>query len=158
MVDLGIPCKQHVIGEDGSLPPLAFENIDAIVNLAGENIAGMLWSARRKDQLVDSRVGLAEKIKRGVAESSRKKVPVFIGASAVGIYPKNADRADESTEAADDFLGSLCRDWESNQRAVPADRTVILRLGNVLGDGGIVGKQYFPIYFGRPRWHSRCIG
>jgi hypothetical protein len=80
---------------------------------------------------------------------------VLVNASAVGFYgTSEAERFGESSDAGDDFLAALCRDWEHQAQAAPAAcRVVILRIGIVLGpDGGAMGRM-LPVFrsgFGGP--------
>jgi uncharacterized protein (TIGR01777 family) len=79
----------------------------------------------------------------------------LVNASAVGFYgTSEAERFSESSDAGDDFLAALCRDWEQQAQAAPvACRVVILRIGIVLGpDGGAMGRM-LPVFragFGGP--------
>lgn len=69
------------------------EGVDAVIHLAGENVAsgdGPLnflgrWSDSKKEKIVDSRVRGTELLVNGIAQLKRKP-KVFISASAVGYY------------------------------------------------------------------------
>jgi uncharacterized protein (TIGR01777 family) len=105
------------------LPPAqAFEGCDAVINLAGESIAGR-WTAPKKQTIRDSRVLGTKNLVNALAQlSSRPKV--LISASAIGYY---GDRGEETlTEDAapgSDFLAQICRDWENEapQSRKPGD-------------------------------------
>lgn len=128
----------------------AFEDLDVVVHLAGENIATGRWSEKKKSRIRSSRI---EATRNLVSLLSRTSSPPdsFISSSAIGGYPADGD--DEMTEAsplADTFLGHLCRDWEES--SVPlgrvGTRVVHLRIGLVLTPaGGVLGKL-LPIF----RW------
>jgi uncharacterized protein (TIGR01777 family) len=130
------------------LPPLqAFEGCDAIINLAGESIAGR-WTAPKKQLIRDSRVLGTKNLVNALAQlSSRPKV--LISASAIGYY---GDRGEETlTEDAapgSDFLAQVCRDWENE--ALKAEslgmRVVRLRIGLVLGRGGGTLQALLPLF------------
>jgi uncharacterized protein (TIGR01777 family) len=130
------------------LPPLqAFEGCDAVVNLAGESIAGR-WTAPKKQLIRDSRVQGTKNLVNALAQlSSRPKV--LISASAIGYY---GDRGEETlTEDAapgSDFLAQVCRDWENE--ALKAEslgmRVVRLRIGLVLGRGGGTLQALLPLF------------
>lgn len=122
-------------------------NLNAVVHLAGENIA-QRWSAKARERIYQSRVAgtrlLCEAL---MALPFRPKV--LLCASATGIY---GDRDDEVlTEASppgDSFLAKVVRDWESATAQVTAAgiRMVNLRLGIVLHpSGGALGKM-LPIF------------
>ncbi|MEE2856161.1 MAG: NAD-dependent epimerase/dehydratase family protein, partial [Planctomycetota bacterium] len=72
-----------------------FENIDAVVHLAGENIASSRWSDERKRKIRSSRVDATRNL-----VSLLRQLPsppsTFITASAVGGYPGEGD--EEMTE------------------------------------------------------------
>ncbi|HET9625388.1 MAG TPA: TIGR01777 family oxidoreductase [Kofleriaceae bacterium] len=125
----------------------------AIINLAGEPIAGPRWTARRKQILIDSRVETTGRLAAAIAARSRALPPLaaFINASASGYY---GDRGDDVLGERDPlgagFAAELCRRWEA--AAAPAaphvSRIVYPRLGVVLGlEGGMLGTLR-PIY----RW------
>lgn len=130
------------------LPPLqAFEGCDAVINLAGESIAGR-WTAPKKQLIRDSRVLGTKNLVNALAQlSSRPKV--LISASAIGYY---GDRGEETlTEDAapgSDFLAQVCRDWENE--ALKAEslgmRVVRLRIGLVLGRGGGTLQALLPLF------------
>src|SRR5687768_6942517 len=61
----------------------ATTRIDAIVNLAGESIAGGLWTERRRQHLLDSRLGVTGGLLTLVARLAVKP-KTWVNASAVG--------------------------------------------------------------------------
>ena len=127
------------------------DHYDAVINLAGEPIAGARWSDKRKKTLWDSRVSLTiallEKISR-----AKTKPDTLLSGSAVGIYGDCGDRAiDESGVAADDFGARLCNAWEQEARKAEEYnvRTCLLRTGLVLSrDGGILRQLSIPFKLG----------
>ncbi|HCB34204.1 MAG TPA: TIGR01777 family protein [Acidimicrobiaceae bacterium] len=96
----------------GTMDEAALEGADAVVNLAGESIAGR-WTAARKAALTTSRAGAAQLLAQAVAGMSTPP-RAYVGASAVGYY---GDRGDERlTEAAapgTGFLSEVCVAWEA---------------------------------------------
>ena len=114
--------------------------IDAIVNLAGAPVAGGRWTRRRKQTLLDSRLGVTESLLTLCARLARKP-KTWINASAVGYYGARDDDTElhEKSPAQDVFQSTLCRCWE--QAAGAAEKlgvkVSVLRIGLVLGrDGG----------------------
>lgn len=128
------------------LPGAALEAADAIIHLAGENVAGGRWTARRMAAIRDSRVHGTRNL---VASFGGRKPGAFVCASAVGVY---GDRGDEIlTEASspgDDFLARTCQRWEA-EAARARDhgvRWVSIRTGVVLGRGGGALAKMLPAF------------
>lgn len=138
-------------GGDAAGGEAAFDSIDAVVHLAGENLAGGPWTRARKQRILASRVdgtrALAEHLAR-----MRRPPRTFVGASAVGWYGNRGDEIlDESSGPGRGFLADVCRAWES--AALPAReagvRVVAMRFGVVLsGRGGALPKMAAPFRFG----------
>jgi len=128
----------------GTLDAAAFEGLDAVIHLAGENIAGERWTDSRKAALRDSRVGPTRLLATTLA-SLQRPPKVLISASAMGIYGDRGDAIlSESAPAADDFLGQLGAAWEA--AAEPARqagiRVVHPRFGIILTpEGGALAKM-----------------
>ena len=127
------------------------DTFDAVVNLAGENLASGRWTRRRKAELRDSRINGTLLLSDALAKL-KKRPPVLISASAIGYY---GDRGEEPlTEEASKgsgFLADLCQDWEAATRsAVGAGiRVVNLRIGVVLSSkGGALTKMLLPFQWG----------
>ncbi|MDA8455577.1 TIGR01777 family oxidoreductase [Acidovorax sp. GBBC 3334] len=120
--------------------------IAAVVHLAGAPILGLPWSARRRRQLVDSRVETARALRDLIARLHRRP-QVLVGASAVGFYgvPEGGAVLREGhAPQPGRFQSDLCARIE--QEALRAEalgvRVVCLRLGIVLGaDGGAYPAQ-----------------
>jgi uncharacterized protein (TIGR01777 family) len=125
------------------------EGVDAVVHLAGANIAQRRWSLAFKDQILSSRIDGTRLISEAV--SILKNPPkVLICASAVGYYG-NQDAVkmiDETNEAGRDFLANVCVEWEkAAQPAVAgAVRVVYLRLGMVISKNGGALKKMLPVF------------
>lgn len=123
---------------------------DAVVNLAGENIGKGRWTAKRKEQLVSSRLdathALVDALRRNAAHRR-----VLVNASAVGIYGDRGDEAlDESSQRGAGFLADLVDRWETAARdAEPLARLVILRFGVILDrEGGALARMLPPFRLG----------
>lgn len=119
------------------------ERIDAIVNLAGAPIFDRPWTSARRAELLDSRLGVTNKLTDLIARLEHKP-DVLINASAIGYYGVRGD--EEITEAARGqpiFQSHLCQAWElAAQAAEQYDvRVCRLRFGVVLGmSGGVLPK------------------
>ncbi|MDQ3129379.1 MAG: TIGR01777 family oxidoreductase [Acidobacteriota bacterium] len=133
---------------DEDLPRL--ESLDAIVHLAGENIAGR-WTDEKKRRLMDSRVDGTRNIVETIGKLVAKP-KVLLNASAIGIYGDRADELmTEDSAAGDTFLAEIGKNWEAE--AVKAEdfgvRVVRLRIGIVLAkDGGALAQMLTPFKFG----------
>ncbi len=127
----------------------------AVVNLAGESIASGRWTEERKRRIRSSRVEITRALVAGMRARSERPA-VFVSASAVGYYGAHGDEAlDESSPAGDDFLASVCAEWEREARAAEelGVRVVNPRIGVVLGEGGGALEQMvipFKLYAGGP--------
>lgn len=124
---------------------------DAVVHLAGENIADGRWSQAKKDRIRGSRVESTRLLSSALA--ALKTPPgVLVTASAIGYYGDAGDRLlEEQAPAGDDFLAEVCRAWEaaSEPANVAGIRVVNLRIGVVLArDGGALQKMLTPFRLG----------
>jgi len=110
----------------------------AIVHLAGENVA-QRWTDEARRTIVASRVESTRLIVEGIRRAE-KKPEVFVCASAVGYYgPRPPNEAlDESGSRGEGFLADVVARWEAEAAKAEAlgVRTVMLRIGVVLGEGG----------------------
>jgi uncharacterized protein (TIGR01777 family) len=148
-----LPVSRHPVpgGYDWSDASLAqaVQKADAVIHLAGENLFDKRWTRRQKVILRSSRTELTTKVARLIAA---RKPACFISASAVGYYGDSLDaRFSESAPQGRGFLADLCGEWEASTSAA-ADagvRTVITRLGVVLGrGGGALAKMLLPFKLG----------
>jgi len=115
----------------------AIDGADAVINLAGESIAGARWNASRKKAIRESRLRATGALVWAIA-NARRRPPVFISASAIGVYGNRGDeRLTEDSVPGTDFLADVCRDWERIALEVSTmSRVVRVRTGIVLGRGG----------------------
>lgn len=110
---------------------------DAVVNLAGSTIARMPWTAKRRAEILNSRIVATTTLVNAI-RSSPQPPRVFVSASAVGYYGSRGDEilSEESTSGSG-FLADVCRAWEDAARATPrGTRTVIVRIGLVIWRNG----------------------
>jgi uncharacterized protein (TIGR01777 family) len=126
---------------------------DAVINLAGEPLAGKRWDARQKQLLRDSRIETTRNLVEAIAKLDAKPA-ALISASGVDYYPFAQTSVgdfddDEVTEAdppGEDFLARLCAAWEAEAREAEklGVRVATMRTGVVLGDGGALAKLETP--------------
>ncbi|MCX6907006.1 MAG: TIGR01777 family oxidoreductase [Verrucomicrobia bacterium] len=124
---------------------------DAVVHLAGENIATGHWTPEKKARIRDSRVEVTRRLCETVARLASPP-RVFVCASAVGYYGNRGDELlhEESAPGAG-FLAEVCRDWEvaTKPAADAGIRVVNLRFGVILSaTGGALAKMLTPFKFG----------
>ncbi len=127
------------------------DDMDAVIHLCGEGIANGRWTAKRKQEIYDSRV-ISTRNLRNLFTQSKVLPKVWISASAIGYY-KSSDLSslDETSAPDKGFLAKVCKDWEAETFTAEAlgIRTVALRLGVILGnDGGALAKMLPPFRMG----------
>ncbi len=114
------------------------QEIDAIINLAGESVMGGLWTARRKEKLLNSRL----KITQGLVDlSARLKTPpqTFVSGSAIGFYGnRESEELDENAQPQNIFMSELCQKWEAIALGAKKSgaRVCLLRTGLVFNHSG----------------------
>jgi uncharacterized protein (TIGR01777 family) len=119
------------------------EKADAVVNLAGESLAGsnplaMRWTTTRKSKIINSRIDVGQALSTAL-EKAQRKPDLIIQASAIGYYGTQGENpADESSSSGADFLAQVCQSWEaSTQKAEELGiRRIIARIGLVLSNNG----------------------
>jgi uncharacterized protein (TIGR01777 family) len=130
--------------------------IDVAVNLAGDPINKGRWTKRKKERILSSRIEatrqMIEILKRSISTPK-----VFISASAIGYYGLSDElRFDEdSPPIINSFLAQVCNIWEEEAKKAEelGVRTVIARIGLVLGSGGgVLSRMSLPyrLYIGGP--------
>ncbi len=132
----------------GSIDREGLEGFDAVVHLAGENIADKRWSPAQKERIRNSRVVGTALLANALAETQAKP-SVFVCASASGYF---GDRDDEvlSDDAPPGrgFLAEVTAEWE--RAAAPAAdagiRVVNMRIGIVLSAAAGMLKRVLPLF------------
>ena len=120
---------------DGKKMPAAIGLYDVVVNLAGASIADGRWSPEYKEKIRDSRVWATQACVDYI-NASPNPPNVFISASAVGIYGgMREEETSESAEPGTDFMAKICEEWEDTALQATC-RTVLPRIGLVLGNEG----------------------
>lgn len=137
--------------ELGEIDVARLEGFDAIINLAGENIASARWTEGKKQRIRNSRVLSTKTLAKAITEL-RNPPQVWINASAIGYYGNKGDQlVDESFAQGQGFLAEVCAEWEeathpAKERGV---RVVTMRLGVVLSiEGGVLRKMLLPFLLG----------
>jgi uncharacterized protein (TIGR01777 family) len=124
---------------------------DALIHLAGENIASGRWTSARKEAIRKSRVDGTLLLCRALAQAERPP-KVMVAASAIGYYGSRDDEVlRESSERGRGFLPAVCVAWESATEPAEAKgiRVVHLRFGVILAPhGGALKKMLLPFRLG----------
>jgi len=131
----------------GRIDPTFIDGADAVIHLAGENIAGW-WTTKKMQRIVESRVEGTDLLARTLP-TLMNRPRLFLCASATGYYGDRPDETlDETSKSGAGFLAETCRRWEA--AAQPAKdaglRTAHMRLGMVLDDNGGAIKSILPIF------------
>jgi len=127
-------------------------NIDAVINLAGEPIADKRWTSTQKEKICMSRWEITEKLVR-LNQASINPPHIFISGSAVGYYgDQQQNIVNESTQCEKpSFTHHICEKWESIALKAQSNKTrvCIIRTGLVLGNtGGALPMMLTPFKFG----------
>lgn len=112
----------------------ALEGVDAVIHLAGAGVGDKRWNAKYRSEILNSRLLGTTTIANAVTQL---RPEVFISASAIGWYGETGNRAvTEDDRGGDDFLATVCREWESAADQAHGCRVVKLRTGLVLDPTG----------------------
>jgi uncharacterized protein len=124
----------------------------AIVNLAGESIAGegfppKRWTPERRERILNSRVNAGNAVTRAVS-GAYNRPGVLIQASAVGYYGLHGDEdLTENDPPGSDFLANVCKQWEASTAQVEGlgVRRAVIRNGLLLSShAGILPMMALP--------------
>ena len=138
------PVAGTVVGDD-------FEGMEAVVHLAGENIATSRWTEAQKERIRASRVDGTRLLSETLAQLQRPP-QVLVCASAIGFYGDRGDEImTEQAEAGDGFLPQVVAEWEAATMAARdrGIRVVCLRLGVIMSPvGGALSRMLLPFRLG----------
>jgi uncharacterized protein (TIGR01777 family) len=131
-------------------PAEALTGADAVVHLAGENVA-QRWTERAKRAILESRVTGTRNLLAGL-EAIEPRPRTLISGSAIGYYGAHGEEPlDEDAPAGNDFLAETCVAWEAEAERASAlgMRVVRVRTGVVLNrEGGALKKMLLPFRLG----------
>ncbi len=134
----------------GEIELEALQDLDAVVHLAGENIAGR-WTEKKKANIEKSRVQGTKLLSESLAKLN-KRPEVLIAASATGYYGDRGDEIlNEESAPGEGFLADVSLKWENATEAAneAGIRVFNLRIGMVLGlGGGALQKMLLPFKIG----------
>lgn len=137
--------------ETGAVDLARLGGFDAVVHLAGENIAAGRWSEAVKRRIRDSRVEGTRRLCEALAQLEAPPKHL-VCASAIGYYGDRGEEVlTEDSAMGTGFLAEVCRDWEAAADPARAQglRVVHLRIGVVLSPrGGALQKMLLPFRLG----------
>lgn len=148
-----LPFPAKIIEGDlsrGSLNQALFQDVEAVIHLAGENVGEGRWTPERKNKIRSSRVQFTQNLIQSLPASLK----VFVSASATGYYGNRGDEAlNEQSTKGTGFLADVCEQWESavleGKHKISQARFVILRTGVVFSPyGGALMKMLPPFQLG----------
>jgi uncharacterized protein (TIGR01777 family) len=131
-------------------PTEAFDHVDAVVNVIGEEINQRLTEAAKR-RIRESRITASRNLIQGI-KTLEQPPKVFVGQSAIGYYgDRGAAIVDEDTERGEGFTAQVPVDWEAAQQEVAnlGLRLVILRTAPILNKrGGLLKQLLLPFKLG----------
>lgn len=153
LLDRGGSPPVRAVGWDLLREPAPLEALngrDAVVHLAGENVA-QRWTERAKGAIRASRVTGTRNLLAGLRQATPRPHTLIAG-SAIGYYGARGDEPlDEEAPAGSGFLAEVCVEWEAEARKAAAleMRVASVRTGVVLdGQGGALAKMLPPFRLG----------
>lgn len=133
-------------------PPEAFAEVDAVVNMVGEEINQRLTD-HAKERIRASRVDAAHNLLQGIGALPEDERPgTFVGQSAIGYYGERGEAIlDEDSPPGEGFGAEIPIEWERAQAEAEqvGMRLVILRTAPVIArDSGLVKQLLLPFKLG----------
>lgn len=127
------------------------EDFDAVVHLAGDNVASENWSDEKKRKIRNSRV-VGTRVLVDALKQAQKPPKILVSASAIGFYGNREDEiVDETSAKGVGFFPEVCEAWEVEALRAKqfGARVVMPRIGIVLTkDGGALERMLTPFKFG----------
>lgn len=138
--------------EKGYFDPQSLENVEAVIHLAGENLAARPWTKGQKQKIIRSRTDSIRLLYKHIHNHPGAALKTIVSASAVGYYgDRGGEVLYEHSRPGNDFMSQTCIAWENavNEGASLGLRVVRLRTGVVLSkEGGALPKLAAPIKLG----------
>jgi uncharacterized protein (TIGR01777 family) len=131
-------------------PAAAFQDVDAVINLIGEEINQRL-TPEAKERIHSSRVRATKNLVDGMLAASPTP-RALVSQCAVGYYGDRGEAMiDESTSPGTEWLSQLCVEWQN--AAMEAEkggvRVTVFRTGLLLDpDGGLLKQLLLPFKLG----------
>lgn len=127
------------------LPTIEFDDVSAVIHLAGESIDGR-WTEKKKQSILASRESTSNNLLKNIPVH----VKTVLSVSAQGIYSDQGEmELTEDSKLGSDFLADVCKRWERpflNLMATGERQVAIFRLGLVLSAKGGALHKMIPIF------------
>lgn len=141
--------------KEQTIDETAIQQADHIIHLAGAGVADKRWTAKRKQEILDSRTQSSALLVKAL-KTIPNKVQSVVSASAIGWYGPDeyntvASSFTEEMPPYPDYLGNTCKAWEESIAPVTelGKRLVKLRIGIVLSTtGGALAEFKKPLKAG----------
>jgi hypothetical protein len=148
-----VPAGVELVAWDpkaGPAPAGALAGRDAVVHLAGEDVA-QRWNDDVKREIRESREVGTRNLVAGI-DAAEPRPRTLVSASASGIYgPRGDEPVDEESTHGDDFLAQVVIAWEREARRAEelSLRVALMRTGVVLSEaGGALERMRTPFKLG----------
>jgi len=136
--------------DKGIIDKESLKNQQVIINLAGASIADKLWTKKKKETIVKSRIQSTRLLINSL-EKNEIRPELFINASAIGYYGhRPGEILTEQSARGTGFLSQVCYNWEQALKPLSGLKIpyAIIRLGIVLGkERGSLQKMMLPLKF-----------
>ena len=137
--------------QEGKIDERCIDGVDAIVHLAGANIA-QRWTNKYKQEIIESRT-LSSELLFNLIKKSPNQVKQIVSASGTAISPESISQVydETTTESEDSFLSNVVKKWEESVDTfqVLGIKVCKLRTGIVLSNqGGALPEMVKPIKYG----------
>jgi uncharacterized protein len=125
--------------------PPDINGCEALVHLAGESVAG-IWTSKKKRAIIESRVMGTRRLVEAI-HAARVKPEALVSGSAVGYYgDRGEEELTESSAPGSGFLAETVKAWEAEARRAENVRVVLLRTAIVLGRKGGALAAMQPVF------------
>ncbi|WP_288740235.1 TIGR01777 family oxidoreductase [uncultured Rheinheimera sp.] len=132
-----------------SLDEIDFNQLDAVVNMAGEAIADKRWSESQKQKICQSRWQITEALVEKIQHCTTPP-KVLISGSAIGFYGRQGSQivTEEHSSFYPEFSHDICARWENLAQRAAGEHTrvCILRTGIVLSSKGGALSKMLPLF------------
>lgn len=110
----------------GFLQEGIMETIDAVVNMAGATTGKIPWTAKYKEEIVNSRLDSTRTLVKAM-QAAKRRPEVLVSGSASGFYGDTGERIlHESAPKGTGFLSDLAHAWEQEALKAPTEIRVVL--------------------------------